>query len=80
MFEEYGYPGDERFPMFYFKTTWTSSGQEDTLKPNFCTDSEVPGQSVDIKTGGDCNYDLISGLPDENCYFFPDQNASISRY
>ena len=79
IFEEYGYPADDQFPLFYFQTTWTADGQQDVLKPNLCTNTEVPGQAIDIVTGGDCHYDLISGLPDQNCYFIPDENATISR-
>ena len=55
VFEEFGYPGDERFPMFYFQTTWGPNGQEDNLKPNFCTSTEVEGEARDIVTGGECN-------------------------
>ena len=27
VYEEYGYPGDEKFPMFYLQTTWGPNGQ-----------------------------------------------------
>ena len=37
VFEEYGYPGDAKFPMFYYRPTWGPSGQQDMLSPNFCT-------------------------------------------
>ena len=47
VFEEYGYPGDAMFPMFYMKTTWGASGQVDVLKPNFCTSTEVEGEDLD---------------------------------
>ena len=80
VFEEYGYPGDDRFPMFYFETTWTSSGQQDTLRPNLCTDTEVAGAAVDITTGGNCTYDISTGMPDSNCYFIPDKNTTIKRF
>ena len=69
VFEEYGYPGDAKFPMFYLKTTWGANGQEDVLKPNFCTSTEVEGESRDLTTGGECKTDPESGLPDANCYF-----------
>ena len=26
VFSEYGYPGDQKFPMFYLKTIWTAEG------------------------------------------------------
>merc|ERR1711971_216439 len=78
VFEEFGYPGDERFPMFYFKTTWGPNGQEDVLKPNFCTSTEVEGESRDVVTGGECSNDPDSGLPDSRCYFFPRVEGTVA--
>merc|ERR1719239_1787753 len=78
VFEEFGYPGDERFPMFYFQTTWGPNGQEDILKPNFCTSTEVEGESRDVVTGGECSNDPDSGLPDSNCYFFPRVESTVA--
>merc|ERR1719500_1383184 len=78
VFEEFGYPGDERFPMFYFQTTWGPSGQEDVLKPNFCTSTEVEGEPRDVVTGGDCSNDPDSGLPDSHCYFFPSVESTVA--
>ena len=43
VFEEFGYPGDPIYPMFYYKTTWTPNGQENVLTPNFCTDKIITG-------------------------------------
>ena len=80
MYEEYGYPGDEKFPMFYYKSSWGPNGQQDVLKPNFCTSIEVTGTSQDISTGGECSLDAATGLPDRNCYFLPDMNNQIARY
>ena len=37
VFEEYGYPGDKQYPMFYFD-------DEDELMPNFCTDETLIGR------------------------------------
>ena len=51
VFEEYGYPGDAKFPMFYLKTTWGANGQEDVLKPNFCTSTEVSGETKKLTLG-----------------------------
>merc|ERR1719239_764241 len=78
VFEEFGYPGDERFPMFYFQTTWGPNGQEDVLKPNFCTSTEVEGDPRDVVTGGECSNDPDSGLPDSNCYFFPRVESTVA--
>ena len=78
VFEEYGYPGDQRFPMFYFQTTWGPNGQEDVLKPNFCTSTEVDGEPRDVITGGECNNDPDSGLPDNHCYFFPRPESTVA--
>ena len=79
VFEEYGYPGDEKFPMFYYKSTWGPNGQEDVLKPNFCTSVEISGTMKDVSTGGFCLDDPNTGLPDKNCYFFPELDSQISR-
>ena len=57
--------------MFFLKTTWDADTQIDTLKPNFCTSSEVEGESVDVNTGGECQVEPRSGLPDFSCYFLP---------
>eukprot|EP00090_Calanus_glacialis_P010249 TRINITY_DN18632_c0_g1_i4.p1 TRINITY_DN18632_c0_g1~~TRINITY_DN18632_c0_g1_i4.p1 ORF type:complete len:980 (-),score=267.96 TRINITY_DN18632_c0_g1_i4:71-3010(-) len=78
VFEEYGYPGDEKFPMFYYKSTWGPNGQEDVLKPNFCTSIEVTGTSKDISTGGVCTDDAATGLPNEKCYFLPDKDNQVA--
>ena len=78
VFEEFGYPGDERFPMFYFQTTWGPNGQEDVLKPNFCTSTEVEGEPRDVVTGGECSNDPDSGLPDSHCYFFPKAESTVA--
>jgi len=78
VFEEYGYPGDPKFPMFYMKTTWGASGQVDVLKPNFCTSTEVEGEARDVVSGGECTMDPESGLPDSNCYFFPKTESTVA--
>jgi len=81
VFEEYGYPGDEKFPMFYYKSTWGPNGQQDVMKPNFCTSIEVSGSSIDVSTGGDCTNDPSTGLPNEKCYFIPNpENQVVSSY
>ena len=38
VFEEFGYPGDEQYPLFYYKNSYG-----DKLKPNFCTDEPIQG-------------------------------------
>ena len=43
VFEEHGYPGDEKFPMFYLKETWTAEGQTTLKKPNFCVNDNING-------------------------------------
>ena len=65
VFEEYGYPGDDKFPLFYYKTTWTEEGQQNVLRPNFCTDTELLGYGVDMVTGEGCRYvstELLAAL------------------
>ena len=80
VFSEYGYPGDQKFPMFYLKTIWTAAGgQQEVVKPNFCTNQELRGVSVDLSSGGDCSTDPDSGIPDENCFFVPDPDNTVNR-
>jgi len=75
VFEEYGYPGDPLYPMFYYRTTWTAEGQQNILTPNFCTDKEIKGTMSDI-SGGDCITDM-NGIPDSNCVFVGDKNQPV---
>ena len=68
VFEEFGYPGDEKYPLFYYKVQWTPSGQENVVTPNFCTNNEITDFSmVDAVTGGECSFKGDTGLPDFNC-------------
>jgi len=79
VFEEFGFPGDEKYPMFYYKVQWTSSGQENVVTPNFCTNTEITDFSmVDAVTGGECSYSSKTGLPDFNCIPVLGQNNNIS--
>ena len=81
VFSEYGYPGDQKFPMFYLKTIWTTEGRKEVVRPNFCSNKDLSGDSVDLVTGGDCSLDPLSGIPDDNCYFVPDSdNTANSSY
>ena len=69
MFDEFGYPGDEKYPMFYYKTEWTMEGQVNKITPNFCTNVElVDYQLKDWTTEGECQFDQITGLPNNNCF------------
>ena len=44
-------------------------------------DDDKNGQNyVFHNTGGGCQFNTTTGIPDENCYFVPDPNANISRY
>ena len=63
--------------MFYYKSTWGPNGQEDVLKPNFCTSIEVTGSSVDVNTGSYCSNDPSTGLPNDKCYFIPDKDNQV---
>ena len=68
VFEEFGYPGDSKYPMFYFKAQWTIGGQVNKITPNFCTNTELQDFTMeDVVTGGACNIDENTGLPDINC-------------
>ena len=43
VFEEYGYPGDSQYPLFYYEKVFTDDGVKNELQPNFCTDSPLKG-------------------------------------
>ena len=43
VFEEFGYPGDEQYPLFYYEQSFTDNGVVNDLKPNFCTDFTIKG-------------------------------------
>ena len=43
VFEEHGYPGDSKFPMYYMKAVWSPEGQKATVTPNFCVNGELRG-------------------------------------
>ena len=68
VFEEFGYPGDEKYPLFYFKAEWSASGQQNVITPNFCTNNGISDFGmIDAVSGGPCGYIEDTGLPDENC-------------
>ena len=68
VFEEHGYPGDEKYPMFYIKNTWTVDGEKNVLSPNFCLNHDVE-YTMESMDGGSCQFNEITGLPDANCIF-----------
>ena len=78
VFEEFGYPGDALYPMFYYKQVWTAEGQTNTLKPNMCSNMEPAGYEVDQASGGSCSYDEKSGLPNANCVYVTEGPAELS--
>ena len=43
VYEEHGYPGDSKFPMFYLKSTWTVNGPENVVMVNLCLNEELVG-------------------------------------
>ena len=43
VFEEYGYPGDEQYPLFYWEEKFVDGGISYDLMPNFCTDVPLKG-------------------------------------
>ena len=69
VFDEFGYPGDKKYPMFYYKSQWTMQGQVNEIAPNFCTNEGLVDYRLeDWKYGGACRYDEKTGLPDSNCF------------
>ena len=43
VFEEYGYPGDERYPLFYYEHVYVDGEWVNELQANFCTDQPIKG-------------------------------------
>jgi hypothetical protein len=43
VYEEHGYPGDDRFPMYYWRSVWTAAGPDKTIQLNFCVNSPLIG-------------------------------------
>merc|ERR1711892_205 len=81
VYEEHGYPGDDKFPMFFYKTTWSIEGQKNTLTPNFCLNSGIFGYEQDLQTNGACTYDQETLLPDHNCYYYvTEETPATSSY
>ena len=44
VFEEFGYPGDKQFPLFYYEEEFINGQSDFNLKPNFCTEREIQGR------------------------------------
>ena len=76
IFEEHGYPGDEKYPMFYVKTTWTVNGEESNVSPNFCLNTGLE-YTIESMDGGDCKFDETTGLPGSNCVFVPGNTLGL---
>ena len=72
MFEEYGYPGDARYPAFYE----TTSGE---FAPNYCTNVEIAGEKRDILSGSSTCQTTEDGSPDENCVFVPSVDGGDNK-
>jgi len=70
VFEEHGYPGDEKYPMFYMKKTWTVNGEENKITPNFCLNADIE-YTIESMDGESCQYDEVTGLPDSHCIYVP---------
>jgi len=77
VYEEHGYPGDKQFPMFFYKTIYTASGERQVLSYNFCANEKIYGYEQDVKTGGQCTRDA-DNLPDQNCMYYVSQQTSAS--
>jgi len=77
VYEEHGYPGDEQFPLIFYKTIFTADGERQKKTYNFCTNDMIYGYEQDIKTGGQCS-NGDNGMPDENCMFFVSQQTSAT--
>ena len=69
VFEQYGYPGDARYPAFYEES-------EGEFSPNFCSNVEIEGAEMDIASGSSTCQTEEDGSPDENCVFVPSTEGS----
>uniref|UniRef100_T1JCB1 VWFA domain-containing protein n=1 Tax=Strigamia maritima TaxID=126957 RepID=T1JCB1_STRMM len=79
IFDEYGYPGHERYPMFYLDPN------TEQLVPNYCSDQPITGRFWNTNDDEPCLYDE-NGFPDKKCMFVPAVNkhnqikTSLSSY
>ncbi|XP_063590890.1 calcium-activated chloride channel regulator 3A-1-like [Penaeus indicus] len=71
VFDEFGYPNDEMYPLFYASQNIVGDKVEVIALPNHCADKKLLGKLRDI-TGSSCSY--VGDLPDENCRFIPDDD------
>jgi len=78
VFEEFGYPGDPLYPMYYYKQSWTATGQTNVLTPNFCTNIMVEGDQYDLADQDEsCSFDESNGLPNKDCLYLVTGPANI---
>ncbi len=49
VYEEHGYPGDPKFPIFYWATSWTVNGPRREVGLNFCINSPIVGYEQVLK-------------------------------
>ncbi|XP_050712109.1 calcium-activated chloride channel regulator 1-like isoform X8 [Eriocheir sinensis] len=73
VFDEVGYPADNRFPLFY--RTWNEEHYA-MVRPNYCADEKIRGKYKDRSTQGSCRY--VDGFPDDNCRFVPDSQQTAT--
>ncbi|XP_047476067.1 calcium-activated chloride channel regulator 3A-1-like [Penaeus chinensis] len=76
VFDEFGYPNDEIYPLFYASQNIVEGNVEVIVHPNYCANEVLSGNFRDI-TGSACSY--VGDLPDKNCRFIPDDDqAAVS--
>nr|XP_045596240.1 calcium-activated chloride channel regulator 1-like [Procambarus clarkii] len=85
VFDEVGYPGDPKYPLFYSASSSGASGRVDAASeeysPNCCSDAPIKGIKRNKRPGGGNTCILgPDNLPDHFCKFYPhhSQNASSS--
>ncbi|XP_042242553.1 calcium-activated chloride channel regulator 3A-1-like, partial [Homarus americanus] len=76
VFDEFGYPHDPTFPLFYWTSEITADGVNTVYTPNYCANQDLKGELRDLVDGGSCSY--VNGLPDEDCRFVPDDVQAAS--
>ncbi|CAL4114423.1 unnamed protein product, partial [Meganyctiphanes norvegica] len=77
VFDEIGYPGDRRFPLFYWNLKSTADGIEKVFTVDTCSNQELNGELMDVDTRGLCGF-TSEGLPDNNCRFVPDEDQTVT--
>lgn len=67
VYEEHGYPGDPKFPLFFWQTAWTVAGPSREVAINFCLNSPLVGYEQ-VKTGNPLFVQKVYIPGTKNCF------------